>query len=111
MRRIEALFTPTVTGTEVQKVTPVFSTDAASLRSSSVILQALSSISVRASANATVEIISNPFGDAGLDKVVHTFTNTSGDFTIPCAGVYLVSITNNAGTVYAAAIPNEEGCD
>lgn len=111
MRRIEALFTPAVTGVEVQKVTPVFSTTETSLRSSSVILQALSSIAVRSSANATVAIISNPFGDTGLDKVVHTFTNTSGDFTVPCAGVYLVSITSNVGTVFVAAIPNEEGCD
>lgn len=89
-----------------QKVT--YSTSATTVRRSyTLFATAQSTLAIHISGTATVQVISNPFGESDKDAVIDTITASDRLF-IPSAMNLVLNITAISGTVTAVITNNED---
>ena len=77
------------------------------VRSNSMFVPADSTLAIHISATATVQVISNPFGDPAKDMILDTVTATN-QFNMPTARHIILNVTANTGIVTATIVENED---
>jgi len=68
---------------------------------------AFSTICIHIDGTGTVNVISNPFGDAAKDKIIHS-TSLSDQLVLQSAAIIILDVTAVTGTVTARLVANQE---
>jgi len=72
-----------------------------------VFCPALSTICIHIAGTASVNIISNPFGDSVKDKIIHSIA-ASDHLVLDSAAIIILDVTAVTGTVTARVVLNQE---
>jgi len=68
---------------------------------------ALSTVCIHIAGTGNVNIISNPFGDAAKDRIIHSLS-ASDHLVLDSAAIIILDVTAVTGTVTARLVANEE---